>query len=96
MLFSCMERNHLHNVIDKAITAGFKNKNNNDEITKFGFSQVVQCSDVPLVRLFVPSEEDESALVNVAELIGLESEIQADFQEKESTSAGYMPFSITL
>ena len=60
------------------------------------FLQVVQCSDVPLVRLFVPSEEDESALVNLAELIGLESEIQAEFQEEETTSAGYVASSITF
>ena len=58
--------------------------------------QVVQCYDVPLVRLFVPSEEDESALVNLAELIGLESEKQAEFEEEESTAAGYMAFSITF
>ena len=51
---------------------------------------------MPLVRLFVPSEEDESALVNLAELIGLESEIQAEFQEEETTSAGYVASSITF
>ena len=51
---------------------------------------------MPLVRLFVPSEEDENTLLNLAELIGLESEKQAEIQEEEeqeqeeSTSAGYM------
>lgn len=59
------------------------------------FLQVVQPSDVPLVRLFVPSEEDENALLNVAELIGLESEKQEESQE-ESTSAGYVAFTVML
>lgn len=50
---------------------------------------------MPLVRLFVPSEEDENTLLNLAELIGLESEKQAEIQEEEeeqeeSTSAGYI------
>ena len=50
---------------------------------------------MPLVRLFVPSEEDENTLLNLAELIGLESEKQAESreeeeEEEESTSAGYM------
>ena len=49
---------------------------------------------MPLVRLFVPSEEDENTLLNLAELIGLESEKQAESREEEeeedSTSAGYM------
>lgn len=54
--------------------------------------EVVQSSDVPLVRLFVPSEEDENTLLNLAELIGLESEKQAESREEEeeedSPSAG--------
>ena len=49
---------------------------------------------MPLVRLFVPSEEDENTLLNLAELIGLESEKQAESrveeEEEDSTSAGYM------
>lgn len=50
---------------------------------------------MPIVRLFVPSEEDENTLLNLAELIGLESEKQAESREEEeeeenSTSAGYM------
>ena len=88
-----MERNHLQNVIDKAITASSKQKQQRKYMC---FLQVVQCSDVPLVRLFVPSEEDENVLVNLAELIGLESEKQTEFQEEESTSAGYMTFSTVL
>lgn len=50
---------------------------------------------MPLVRLFVPSEEDENVLLNVAELIGLESETQEESQE-ESTSAGYVAFTAML
>lgn len=51
---------------------------------------------MPLVRLFVPSEEDENTLLNLAELIGLESEKQGDIQEEESTFAGYMAFSTII
>ena len=30
-------------------------------------------SDVPIIRLFIPPEEDEQALVNLGELIGVET-----------------------
>lgn len=39
---------------------------------------VLQISDLPTVRLFVPSEEDEQLLVNVSELIGMETETQLE------------------
>lgn len=47
---------------------------------------------MPLVRLFVPSEEDESTLLNLAELIGIETEREKESQE-EPSSAGYVPCS---
>ena len=50
---------------------------------------------MPLVRLFVPSEEDENTLLNLAELIGLESDKQEENQEEEEEFAGYTAFSIT-
>ena len=39
---------------------------------------MLQISDLPIVRLFVPSEEDEQLLVNVSELIGMETETQLE------------------
>ena len=51
---------------------------------------------MPLVRLFVPSEEDENTLLNLAELIGLESEKEGENYEEESTFAGYIAFSIII
>ncbi|XP_073250935.1 tudor domain-containing protein 7-like [Porites lutea] len=43
--------------------------------------EVVEVSDVPIVRLFIPSEEDEQALVNLGELIGVETKRPTETQD---------------
>ncbi|XP_022786360.1 tudor domain-containing protein 1-like isoform X2 [Stylophora pistillata] len=51
------------------------------------FLEVVQLADVPLVRLFVSSEDEEDALVNLGEVLGLETEEQSETFD-EAASAG--------
>ena len=52
----------------------------------------MQASDVPIVRLFIPSEDDEQTLVNLAELIGVEMEGQTDVNQAEPPTAGCVRF----
>ncbi|RMX47663.1 hypothetical protein pdam_00013604 [Pocillopora damicornis] len=49
--------------------------------------EVVQMADVPLVRLFISSENEEDALVNVGEVLGLETEEQKETHD-EAAAAG--------
>ena len=51
--------------------------------------QVVQMADVPLVRLFISSENEEDALVNVGEVLGLETEERKETHD-EAAAAGYV------
>ena len=53
---------------------------------------MVHAGDVPVVRLFIPSEEDVQTLVNFAELIGMETNNQTDTQEEQPSSAGWVMF----
>ena len=46
---------------------------------------------MPVVRLFIPSEEDEQTLVNFAELIGVETNTQTGVEEQPS-STGWVLF----
>ena len=41
---------------------------------------------MPVVRLFIPSEEDEQTLVNFAELIGVETNTQTGIKEQPSSA----------
>ena len=52
-------------------------------------------SDVPIVRLFIPSEEDEQALVNLGELIGVETKRPTETQDA-LPSNGFVLFSTEL
>ena len=46
-------------------------------------------ADVPLVRIFISSENEEDALVNVGEVLGLETEEQKETHD-EAAAAGYV------
>lgn len=46
-------------------------------------------ADVPLVRLFISSENEEDALVNVGEVLGLETEERKETHD-EAAAAGYV------
>ena len=46
-------------------------------------------ADVPLVRLFISSDNEEDALVNVGEVLGLETEEQKETHD-ETATAGYV------
>ena len=46
-------------------------------------------ADVPLVRLFISSENEEDALVNVGEVLGLETEERKETHD-ETAAAGYV------
>ena len=52
-------------------------------------------SDVPIIRLFIPSEEDEQALVNLGELIGVETKRATETQDA-LPSNGFVLFSTEL
>ena len=56
---------------------------------------MVEGSDVPIVRLFIPSEEDEQALVNLGELIGVETKRATETQDA-LPSNGFVLFSTEL
>ena len=56
---------------------------------------MVEGSDVPIVRLFIPSEEDEQALVNLGELIGVETKRPTETQDA-LPSNGFVLFSTEL
>ena len=52
-------------------------------------------SDIPIVRLFIPSEEDEQALVNLGELIGVETKRPTETRDA-LPSNGFVLFSTEL
>ena len=52
-------------------------------------------SDIPIVRFFIPSEEDEQALVNLGELIGVETKRPTETQDA-LPSNGFVLFSTEL
>ena len=52
-------------------------------------------ADVPLVRLFISSENEEDALVNVGEVLGLETEERKETHD-EAAAAGYVGLTISL
>lgn len=45
-------------------------------------------SHLPIVRLFVLSEEDEMTLVNVSDLMGIETEAQDEATNTEQSTEG--------
>lgn len=49
---------------------------------------MLRTSDLPIVRLFVPSEEDEMTLVNVSDIIGMETEAQNEGINTEQSTEG--------
>jgi len=51
-------------------------------------SQVLTTSHLPIVRLFVLSEEDEMTLVNVSDLMGIETEAQDEAINTEQSTEG--------